>query len=174
MADSFVRPGLASSVAMVDVSSMATERTHPRESVMALEMLAEGNGYEEVSKATGLSFGQLAALKARHKQGLDVRRIALSEDGFEMAESLRLLAKKKIHNLSLDDEALAKTPLKDLVIPWAIAQDKGFAALGEATKVVVEHRKGPSIEDAMAAIEAVRAKIRQSAIEVDVTPVEEK
>jgi hypothetical protein len=84
-----------------------------------------------------------------------------------------LLAKKKIHNLSMDDEALAKTPLKDLVIPWAIAQDKGFAALGEATKVVVEHRKGPSIEDAMAAIAEAKAKLKEQAIEVDVTPAKE-
>jgi hypothetical protein len=35
----------------------------------------------------------------------------------------------------------------------------------------VEHRRGASLEDAMREIEAVRAKIRQSAIEVDVTPV---
>jgi hypothetical protein len=60
--------------------------------------------------------------------------------------------------------------LRDLVLPYAIAQDKAFAALGE-NKVIVEHRRGASLEDAMREIEAVRAKIRQSAIEVDVTPV---
>ena len=37
--------------------------------------------------------------------------------------------------------------------------------------MIVEHRRGASLEDAMREIEAARAKIRQSAIEVDVTPV---
>jgi len=177
VADNFVRPALVTSVALVDVNARAAERTHPRESVVALEMLAEGKGFEEVREQTGLTFGQISALKARHKQPLEERRLSLSEDGFEMAESLRLLAKKKIEHLSNDDEALAKTSLKDLVIPWAVAQDKGFAALGEATKVVVEHRKGPSIEDAMAAIAEARAKRKgeggdDGSIEVNVTPKE--
>lgn len=177
MADNFVRPALATSVALVDVNARAAERTHPRESTLALELLAEGRGFEDVSKQTGLTFSQIAALKARHKQPLEERRLALSEDGFEMAESLRLLAKKKIEALSNDEEALSKTSLKDLVIPWAVAQDKGFAALGEATKVVVEHRKGPSIEDAVAAIAEARAKLKgedgdDGSIEVNVTPKE--
>jgi hypothetical protein len=81
-----------------------------------------------------------------------------------------LLAKQKMQCLADNPDELAKVHLRDLVLPYAIAQDKAFAALGE-NKVIVEHRRGASLEDAMREIEAARAKIRQSAIEVDVTPV---
>jgi hypothetical protein len=43
--------------------------------------------------------------------------------------------------------------------------------MGE-NKVIVEHRKGVSLEDAMAAIAAARAKLKEQAIEVNVTPKE--
>ncbi len=167
-----VRPALATSVAAVarEMNANAVEVRKPGVAVLALEMLGEGKTYEEIRKATGLTFANISSLRARHEVPLEERRKQLATDGFEMAEGLRLLAKQKMENLADNPEELAKTNLRDIVLPYAIAQDKAFAALGE-NRVIIEHRaKGPTLEDAMKEIEAARAKLRAASVEVVVTP----
>ena len=169
--EEYVTPALGTSIAGV-THALATERRKPKESAVALEMLAEGQTFEAVRARTGLNFTAISALRARHETALEDRRKQLAADGFEMAEGLRLLAKQKMQDLADNPEELKKVNLRDLVLPYAIAQDKAFAALGEATRVVVEHKKGVSLEDAVAAIAEARAKVKAASIEVDVTPKE--
>jgi hypothetical protein len=46
-------------------------------------------------------------------------------------------------------------------------QDKAFAAIGEGSKVVVEHKSGqPSIADAMRVIQEARDALQKEAIDV--------
>lgn len=170
----YVLPQVAASVAAarVEGSSRLTEVRHPEESVVALEMLALGASYREIKEKTGLSVNAVMALKARHPMALDARRKALAADALEIAEGIRLLQKEKIAQLANDPEALAKTNLRDLTLPWGISMDKFFGALGEA-QTVVEHRTGGlSIEDAQKMIEAAKAKVKAASVEVNVTPVE--
>lgn len=170
----YVLPQVAASVAVarLEGSARLTEVKHPQESVVALEMLAMGASYREIKEKTGLSVNAVMALKARHPMALDVRRKQLAADALEIAEGIRLLQKEKIAQLANDPGALAKTNLRDLTLPWGIAQDKFFGALGEA-QTVVEHRtNGMSIEDAQRMIEAARAKVKAASVEVDVTPVD--
>ena len=170
----YVLPQVAASVAVarLEGSARLTEVKHPQESVVALEMLAMGASYKEIKEKTGLSVNAVMALKARHPMALDVRRKQLAADALEIAEGIRLLQKEKIAQLANDPEALAKTNLRDLTLPWGIAQDKFFGALGEA-QTVVEHRtNGMSIEDAQKMIEAARARVKAASVEVDVTPVD--
>ena len=110
--------------------------------------------------------------RARHERALEVRRKELALDGFEMAERMRALVAKKAEMLMEDDEALMKTPLKDLTLSYGISVDKGLQALGEQ-KVVVEHRTGkPTLADAMKAIEEARAALQKEAIPVETTVVQ--
>jgi hypothetical protein len=55
-----------------------------------------------------------------------------------------------------------------------IAHDKALALSNHAT-VVIEHRSGPTIEDAMLAIQAARdrvaAKLRAQSLEAEVVPL---
>ena len=68
--------------------------------------------------------------------------------------------------LAEDPEQLARTNIRDLAIPWGIANDKFMAAMGE-NKVTIEHKTAaPSLEDAMKAIEEARAKLKASSVEV--------
>jgi len=98
---------------------------------------------------------------------MDVRRQQLAADGFEMAEKLRLLVGKKADMLANDDAALRRVNIRDLVLPYGIAMDKALQSLGEA-KVVIEHRSGkPSLEDAVAAINAAKASLVKDAIPVE-------
>ena len=170
----YVLPQVAASVAAarVEGSGRLAEVRHPEESVVALEMLAMGASYREIKEKTGLSVNTVMALKARHPMALDARRKALAADALEIAEGIRLLQKEKIAQLANDPEALAKTNLRDLTLPWGISMDKFFGALGEA-QTVVEHRTGGlSIEDAQKVIEAARAKVKAASVEVNVTPVD--
>jgi hypothetical protein len=165
-----VAPVFVSSVAREAAgggSSLKAEVARPGDCVLALEMLANGFGAEKVREKTGLGWEAISGLRARHEMALDVRRKQLATDGFELAEGIRLLAKKKMEMLAEDDEALSKTSLRDLILSNAIAQDKAFAAMGEKPVSVVEHRSGrPSLADAQAAIAEARASLQKEAVEV--------
>ena len=104
---------------------------------------------------------------------LEERRKELAQDALDVAKGLVLLQKEKMRMLAEDSEQLARTNIRDLAIPWGIANDKFLAAMGE-NKVTVEHRSAaPSLEDAMKAIEEAKAKLKASSMEVitkDVTP----
>lgn len=154
------------------------ERKDPELAAVVIDRLANGDSFFQISKDTGLKWETICRLKARHKMALDERRTMLADDALELVEGLRLLQKEKMRMLAEDPDQLAKTSIKDLAIPWGIANDKWFAAMGE-NKVIVEHRKGVSLEDAMAAIAEARKKLRggkdgdDGSIEVNVTPAKE-
>ena len=145
----------------------------PAECATALELIAEGKTYDEIGGITGLSYSALVNLKARHPDTIEKRRRMLAIDGFEMAEGLRMLAMKKLKMLAADDEQLSKVNLKDIVIPFAITQDKGFAALGENITRIEHSHKKMSIEEAKRMIEEARNEMKSGALVVDVTPVKE-
>ena len=158
--------------AQVALNHRYIEKRKPKEAALALDMLAAGETYSKVMEITGIGFVALSALRARHERALEVRRKELALDGFEMAERMRALVAKKAEMLMEDDEALMKTPLKDLTLSYGISVDKGLQALGEQ-KVVVEHRTGkPTLADAMKAIEEARAALQKEAIPVETSIVE--
>jgi hypothetical protein len=159
-----ISPVLLSS--LVDSDCRTLEAREPTKAMLCLEQLAEGNTWEEIAEATGFSFNQISKVKARHETAIEVRRKQLAADGFEMAEGLRLLAKQKLEMLANNPDALAKVNIRDLVLSYGIAVDKGMQALGE-NKVVVEHKAGkPSLEDAMKAIADARAALQKEAISI--------
>ena len=152
---------------------MCVERRKPKEAALALEMMAQGDTYEEVEEVTGIGYTALVELRTRHPETLDVRRSMLATDGFQVAEAMRQLVMKKAAMLADDDDQLKKVNIKDLQITGSIAQDKAFTALGE-NKVVVEHRKDKlSIEDARLMIEEARKAVRGEEIKVDAVEVED-
>ena len=148
------------------------ERKQPDKAIQALEMLAEGSSYGMVKAQLGLNWETISRLKARHHMALEQRRGQLAEDALDLVEGFRLLQKEKMKQLAEDPEQLARTNIKDLAIPWGIANDKFLSAMGE-NKVTIEHKSAaPSLEDAMKAIEEARAKLKASSVEVVAKPVE--
>lgn len=164
---------MAQSVASyADVTGNFLERKDPALAASILERLADGESFNSISKETGLKWDTIARLKARHKMALDERRAALADDALDIAEGLRLLQKEKMRMLAEDPEQLARTNIRDLTLPWGIANDKFLSAMGE-NKVVVEHKSGaPSLEDAMKAIEEARAKLKAASVDIVTKPVE--
>lgn len=157
---------------LLESRSNSLEARNLAKAALALEMLSGGETWEEISGVTGYSFDQISRIRARHEMAIDVRKKQLAADGFEMAEGLRLLIKQKMEQLSANPDALAKTNLRDLVLPYGIAVDKGMQAMGE-NRMVIEHRSNkPSLEDAMKAIEEARSQLQKEAITVESTLVE--
>lgn len=142
------------------------ERRDPEKAAAILEMLCEGESFREISKKTGINWDTIARLKARHSMVVEERRKLLAQDALDVAEGLRLLQKEKMRMLAEDPEQLARTNIRDLTLPWAIANDKYLSAIGE-NKVTIEHKSAaPSLEDAMKAIEEARNKLKASSMEV--------
>lgn len=147
------------------------ERRDPVLATQALELLAEGESINTIRAKTGMKWETICRLKTRHKAALDERRAMLAEDALDIAEGLRLLQKEKMKMLAEDPEQLARTNIRDLTLPWGIANDKFLSAMGE-NKVVVEHKaQAPSLEDAMKAIEEARAKLKAGSVEILAKPV---
>lgn len=167
------QPVLVQSVAAAGGEGPANkiEKVRPAESVLALEMLLSGNTADEIREKTGISWNMLIGLKARHATALEVRRQQMATDGWEIAEGLRFLMKKKMAMLADDDAALSKTSLKDLAVAKAVEQDKAFAALGEKQVSVIEHRTGPSIADFQKAIAEARQNMVKEAVPVEAVVV---
>jgi len=148
------------------------EHTDPKNAALALELLAQGDRYDEVKEKTGIGFTALAGLRVRHQGALDERRASLAQDGFQMAEQLRMLVQRRAEMLADNDDELRKVNIKDLVLSNAIAQDKAFNALGE-NKVVIEHRKEKlSIEDARRMIQEAREELAKGEINVSAVILE--
>ena len=137
------------------------EERDPMMAMKALELMASGRTQREVEAATGMTFETQRLLRARNERPFAVRRAELALDGFELAEGFRMLALQKQADLAEDKEQMREVNVRDLAISFAITQDKAMAALGEnAQRIVVEHRKGASIEDAQAEIEAAKERAR--------------
>jgi len=145
------------------------ESLQPQKAAMALEMLARCDSIRKISRATGLSTSTIQQMKWRHAETLETRKKKLARVYGIGAETAMNLTFQKLEMLEDDEDALAQTSLKDIALTTAILTDKAMALSGMAT-VTIEHRKGPSIEDAQAAITAARAKIaersRTTAIDV--------
>lgn len=146
--------------------SKGIERKDPKLAVMALEMLCVGHGYREVELATGIKFDQLIGLRTRHEPAMEVRRKQLAEDGFELAEGLRLLVKEKMVNLANNPKEMQKVNIRDLVMSYGVVVEKGMIA-ADGNRTIIEHvSKRPTLEDAKKAIEEARRALQKEAIPI--------
>lgn len=174
MVSEYISPITATAVAGTVGSANLVEKRDPVNAALALELIAEGKTYDDVEAATGITYSTLVNLKARHPETIEKRRKMLAMDGFEMAEGLRMLAMKKLKMLADDEDQLKKVNLKDIVIPFAIAQDKGLAALGENTIRIEHSQKKMSIEDAKRMIEEARNELKKDSLTINVTEVKDE
>lgn len=141
------------------------EVVKPVECALAMDMLASGESYAEIARETGLTHYAIAALRGRHEEAIAVRRARAADEAEHLADVYRQVLREKAEGLLSDKEALKKLNPKDAALTLGILTDKAMTLRGEATSVV-EHRKGVSLEDAAAMIEAARKKVRGEAIDV--------
>jgi len=121
----------------------------------ALEMMAAGESLDSISRSTQLTRNTLKLLKERHSEALSVRRKRWASENAHLADAYREVCRRKVAQLLDNPEALEKTNLKDLSIAYGIVGDKA----DNASEENVNKSSGPSLEDALAAVEAANKRI---------------
>lgn len=163
--DSLDIPGL--------INTQALERCKPHKAVQILMMLEECASVNEIVRQVGTNHNVIYRIRARHSASMADRRKEFSRRFATLAEMSSDLLAKKLMRLDDDDEKLDGTPLKDIALTMAIVTDKAAQADGMPS-VVIEHRRGASIEDAAKRIAEARARIadkaRGEAVEAEIIP----
>ena len=165
-----LRKKVAVAIARTAVNRRMIEGRDPAKAARALEMMAEGVSWTKIRDSEGMDYYTLVALRTRHAALINQRKEMVAQDALELAEGARMLQHEKMKMLSEDESALRRANLRDLAMSYGVYADKFFMA-SEGNKMVVEHRTGqPSLEDAMAAINAAKAKNKSASVEIKVEP----
>lgn len=155
----------------------SVEFTKPKQCAIALWRLATGVHQWRIAEETGLNLKTIVTLKWRHGDTLDSRRKEISRSYAHAADVFTDLLMMKAQQLGSDKDALAKISPEKLALTVGIMTDKA-AQLSGMAGVIIEHRKGPSIDDGLQAIAAAKArvadKLRATAIEAEIIEPKEE
>jgi len=131
---------------------------NPQGAAKALWMLAQGKSYTSIAKETGIDRKTVRELEWRHEDTLESKRKEFSRKYAIAAEEYTDLLFAKAEQLYDDPEQLKNIAPDRLALTIGIMTDKATQLAGMAG-VVIEHRKGASIEDAMAMIAQAKANV---------------
>jgi hypothetical protein len=147
------------------------EHNQPHVAAKALWLLAQGAPVKQISRITGLGHETIRRLSWQHEDTLESKRKEFSARYAMVAAEYTDLLFEKAEQLANDPEELKKISPDRLALTVGILSDHS-AKLSGMAGVVIEHRKGPSIDDAAKAIEEARMrmanKVRESAIEAEI------
>jgi len=135
---------------------------NPQGAAKALWGLAQGKSYSAIAKETGIDRKTIRSLEWRHEDTLESKRKDFSRKYAIAAEEYTDLLFQKAEQLADDPDQLKNISPDRLALTVGIMTDKATQLAGMAG-VVIEHRKGASIEDAAAMIAQAKAKIAQRA-----------
>lgn len=135
-----------------------TEIRAPEKAAHALYLLNETDIPKyKIETIVGLPGVDLGRLMFHRPEIWEKRRPRLAAELAGTAEQLVDLMQDKIASLKADPSKLDEEGLKDIALSIGIVTDKAATFNGMAT-AVVEHRSGPSIDDARQAIEDAKAR----------------
>lgn len=154
-----------------NLSRNSVENYAPAVAAQALWMLAQGGRIKTISQKTGLDHETVRRLEWRHNDTLETKRKEFSMRYAIAAQEYTDLLFEKAQQLANDPEALSKISPDKLALTVGIMTDKSAQLTGMAG-LVIEHRKGASIDDAMKMIAEAKAKIadkiKSQAIEAEI------
>lgn len=147
------------------------EHYAPNKAAMALWLSAQGARYSDIQKKTGLSREIIRGLEWRHNDTLETKRKEFSMRYAIAAQEYTDLLFERSQQLFDNPDELSKISPDKLAVTVGILTDKAAQLTGMAT-TVVEHRKGPSLDDAAKMIAEAKArvanKVKESAIEAEI------
>ena len=147
------------------------EHYAPNKAALALWLSAQGARYSDIQKKTGLSREIIRGLEWRHSDTLETKRKEFSMRYAIAAQEYTDLLFERSQQLFDNPDELAKISPDKLAVTVGILTDKAAQLTGMATSVV-EHRKGPSLDDAAKMIAEAKArvanKVKESAIEAEI------
>lgn len=134
----------------------------PEKAAQILYMLAKGDSWKSICDKTGVCRPELSRLERHHIGTLEKYRPRLAKKLTQISARLADIMERKIYQIEDSEEGLSKTSLKDIAISIGVVTDKASQLAGIATSVI-EHRSGPTIEDAMKFRDEVRQRIADKA-----------
>ena len=142
----------------------ALEVVFPERAAMALYLLNEypDMSRREVARRVNVARIDLDRLAYHNAMKLEDARPELAAKFTANASKLADLVGRKISRIGEDDDQLDATSLKDLTIATGIMAQNAATMAGVAT-TIIEHRTGPTLDEAMKAIEEAKAKIANKA-----------
>lgn len=143
------------------------ELAHPEKAAEILWKLAQGVSINQVSRDTGVNRTVIRRVSWRHSDTLETKRKEFSREFALAAEAYKDLLLEKADRLMESPELLDAISPEKLALSMAISTDKSMALAGMAG-VVIEHRKGASIDDAMKAIADARARSASKTVEAEI------
>jgi len=147
------------------------ELSNPRMAAKALWMLAQGISLKKIAIETGLNRTVIRRLSWRNSDTLESKRKEFSREFAIAAESYKDLLLEKADRLSRNPKLLDDISPDKLALAIAITTDKSMALAGMAG-VVIEHRKGASIEDALKMREEARKRLADKSVAVEAEIIE--
>ncbi len=152
------------------------ERRDPQLAANVLWRMAQGVSANKIMQELGVQRDVIRRLAWRHKDTLETKKKEFSREYAMVAEEFKNILLVKADQLLDNPEQLEALSPDKIAITVAIMTDKSMALSGMAG-VVIEHRKGASIDDAMKFREETRARVankkREDAIEAEIITNEE-
>jgi hypothetical protein len=136
------------------------ESFNPYGAAKALWGLAQGKSILSISKDTGIDRSTIRGLAWRHEDTLETKRKEFSKKYALAAEEYTDLLFAKAEQLADDPDQLKNISPDRLALTIGIMTDKATQLSGMAG-LVIEHRKGASIDDAAIMIAQAKSRIAQ-------------
>lgn len=150
------------------------ENRRPMKCAIALVMLAEATPLRKISESVGMSIPTIMRLSRELQGAFSEKRELFARAMAEVAVKARTALSERLDMMLEDPEDLKSARLNDLAVVVGITHDKTMALSGVAS-TVIEHRTGPTIEDAAKEISAARARaaarIHESSVEAEIVEV---
>jgi len=157
-----VRAHAEAALAENPLASKKIEISDPEKAARGLYMLASGKKWSEIESSLGINRSKISALQTRHIGSLEQYRPVLAKRLTMLASRMADTMEAKLCQIEDSEEELSKTSLKDIAISSGITIQNASLLSGNATSVV-EHRSGPTLEDAMAFRDSIRQRIADKA-----------
>ena len=147
------------------------ELTKPEAAAKAVWMRCQGIAYHRIEAETGLKYDTIRQLCWRAEDTIETKKKEFSRRYAQIAEMVADALGEKMERMLSNPEQLDAISPDRLALTLGIVTDHS-AKLSGMAGVIIEHRKGASIDDAAKAIAEARAriadKIRSEAVTVEV------
>jgi len=121
----------------------------------------------------GLGGGDYYKFKNRYMPLITERKEWLARRNVQVAQVAQDLQLRKMEMLAEDEEELKKVNVRDLAMVSELAT-RGFTQLTEGNRMVIEHQKGTTLEEAAAMVAAARERARAKLVGASVEVVVEE
>ncbi len=139
------------------------ELAHPEKAAEILWKLAQGLSLKKISEDTGVNRTVIRRISWRHDETLETKKKEFSREFALAAEAYKDLLLEKSERLMENPQLLDDISPEKLALCMAISTDKSMALAGMAG-VIIETRKGASIEDAQKELTAARERIARGRV----------